>query len=301
MEFGHVYDAISDIDFSLPPDTPGTKRTLAAASANGELQVFIGASKWGEKGWIGKIYPNKTPDNALLPFYAQNFNTVEFGPTFYNIYNADELSRWVKQVTDAPGFKFCPKFPQTITHIRRLANAEEATAKFYESLAGFGNHLGPLLLQLGENFSPKSFPQLKAYLEALPRSVKVNLEVRHKDWFAIQSSRDDLFQLLYRLNIGTVISDTAGRRDCVHMELTTGEPMIRFVGNNLAASDYTRLDEWVERLKVWKGLGLKTVWFFMHQNNEKFVPEACDYLIKRLNEKLGTQVARPRFLSENLF
>jgi len=299
MEFGHVHDAINEIDFSLPPDTTRTKRTLDNAKHEGELQVFIGASKWGEKSWLGKIYPKKTPDNALLSFYCQNFNTVEFGPTFYNIYSAEDLSKWVNQVAGSPDFKFCPKFPQNITHIRRLSNAEEQTAKFYQSLTGFGNHLGPLLLQLGENFSPKSFPQLKAYLQSLPKSIKVNLEVRHKDWFAIESNRTDLFQLLHELNIGTVISDTSGRRDCVHMELTTTEAMIRFVGNDLAASDYTRMDEWIERLKNWKALGLKTVWFFMHQNDERHVPEACDYLIKQMNDKLGTNLPRPRFLDEH--
>lgn len=301
MEFGHVDDTIGDIDFSLPPDSAGTKRTLAGVAPGGELQVFVGASKWGEKSWIGKIYPPKTPDNAFLPFYSKNFNAVEFGPTFYNIPNSDQITKWVSDVADMPGFKFCPKFPQNITHIRRLANADEQTARFYQSLAGFGNHLGPLLLQLGENFSPKSFPQLKAYLGSLPPSIKVNVEVRHKDWFAIESNRDDFFQLLNELNIGTVISDTAGRRDCVHMEVTTNEVMIRFVGNNLAPSDYIRMDEWVERLKIWKGLGLKTVWFFMHQNDERFVPEACDYLIKQLNDKLGTAIGRPRFLNGNLF
>ncbi|NCD68261.1 DUF72 domain-containing protein [Mucilaginibacter agri] len=296
MQFGHVNDSLEAINFSLPPDTTGTKRTLATANQDGDLKVFVGAAKWGEKGWIGKIYPEKTPDKALLPIYSKNFNTVEFGPTFYTIYTADQLFKWVQQVAEVPDFKFCPKFPQHITHIRKLANAEEQTAKFYQSLTAFGDHLGPLLLQLGENFSPKSFPQLKAYLEALPASIKVGVELRHKDWFGNLSNRKDLFELLRKLHIGTVISDTAGRRDCVHMELTTNEAIIRFVGNDLAPSDYTRMDEWVERLKAWKGIGLKTIWFFMHQNNEKFVPEACDYFIKRLNHALGSTISGPRFV-----
>jgi uncharacterized protein YecE (DUF72 family) len=299
MQFGKVYEEITDIDFSLPADTAATQKTLAACQSDDEFKVSVGASKWGEKSWLGIIYPNKTPDNALLPFYAQNFNTVEFGPTFYNIYSADEIAKWVNQIAASPDFKFCPKFPQKITHIRRLTNAEEPTFKFYESLAGFGNHLGPLLLQLGDNFTPKSFPQLKAYVETLPPSIKVNVEVRHKDWFAVPSNRDKLFGLLAALNMGTVISDTSGRRDGVHMELTTNEVMIRFVGNNLAASDYTRMDAWVERLKAWERLGLKKVWFFMHQNDERFVPKACDYLIKQLNDKLGTNLSCPTFLNKN--
>jgi uncharacterized protein YecE (DUF72 family) len=300
MEFGRVNDSIiNDIDFSLPPDTEGTKRTLSGPQAGNEFNVFVGAPKWGDKGWLGKIYPQRTRLDDFLTIYCRNFNTIEFGPTFYNIYDAKGLTRWVQQVAGSPDFRFCPKFPQAITHIRRLVGAEEHTARFYESLAAFGNQLGPLLLQLGDNFRPKSFPQLKAYLESLPRSVKVNVEVRHQDWFSNTSNRNELFELLRSLNIGTVISDTSGRRDVVHMELTTDEAMIRFVGNDLSPSDYTRMDEWVERLKVWKGMGLKTVWFFMHQNNEKYVPEACDYLIGQLNDKLGTAIARPRFLNEN--
>lgn len=215
MEFGHVDDAIAAIDFSLPPDTAGTRRTLGATKDDGELQVFVGAPKWGEQGWIGKIYPRKTPNNALLPLYCKNFNTVEFGPTFYSIYTPEQLNRWVQQVADAPDFKFCPKFPQHITHIRRLSDTEEQTAKFYESL-----------------------------------------------------------------------------------ELTNNQAVIRFVGNDLASSDYTRMDEWVERLKTWKTMGLKTVWFFVHQHNEQFVPEACAYLIRRLNDRLGTAIAGPRFLTD---
>ncbi|NCD68019.1 DUF72 domain-containing protein [Mucilaginibacter agri] len=296
MQFGHINDALGDINFSLAPDTAGTKRTLATANQGRELKVYVGASKWIEKGWMGKIYPEKTPAKALLPIYSKNFNTIEFGPSFYTIYTADQLSKWVQQVAEVPNFKFCPKFPQNITHIRRLANAEEQTARFYQSLTAFGNHLGPLLLQLGENFSPKSFPQLKAYLEALPTSIKVGVEVRHRDWFGNPSNRKDLFELLRKHDIGTIISDTAGRRDCVHMELTTTEAIIRFVGNDLAPSDYTRMDEWVERLKAWKSMGLSTVWFFMHQNNEKFVPEACNYLIRRLNDALGTTISGPIFL-----
>ena len=297
MEFGHVHDAIDDIDFSLPPDTAGTKRTLAAAEPSSELQVYVGASKWGEKTWVGKIYPPKTLDKEFLPIYCQSFNAVEFSATFYTNYSAEDMSRWVRQAAGAPNFKFCPRFPQQISHIRRLVNADEQTARFYQSLTAFGNHLGPLMLQLGEKFSPKLFPQFKDYLSALPRSIPVHIEVRHQAWFNDPESRNNLFELLRDLNVGTVISDTAGRRDAVHMELTTNEAFIRFVGNDLAPSDYTRMNEWVERLKDWKAMGLKKVWFFMHQNNERFVVEACDYLIKRLNEKLGTAIPGPRLLN----
>jgi len=301
MEFGHIEEGLESIDFSLPPDSEGTISTLKSAATGEKLQIYVGASKWGEKSWTGKIYPPKTPDKEFLPLYCQNFNTVEFGATFYTNYTADDMDRWIRQVAAAPDFKFCPRMPQQISHIRRLKNAEERTAQFYQSLSVFGNHLGPLILQLGENFSPKLFSNLQEYLPGLPRTIPIHVEVRNKNWFVDGEERNNYFELLRELGVGTVISDTAGRRDAVHMELTRDEVLIRFVGNNLAPSDYTRMDAWVERFKVWQGLGLKKIWFFMHQNDERYVPEACDYLIKRMNEKLGTQVARPKLLNKGLF
>jgi uncharacterized protein YecE (DUF72 family) len=299
MEFGHIEENINDIDFTLSSDAGRNKRVLATAGTTGELEVYVGGSKWGEKTWVGKIYPPRTKDNAFLPFYAKSFNTVECGATFYHVVGPEQVAKWVSDVSDRPDFKFCPRFSQQITHIRKLTNVAEQTANFYQSLAGFGNHLGPVLLLLGDTFSPKLLPQLKAYLSTLPPSPKVFVEARHKAWYAEPSNRAELFQLLEDHHIATVISDTPGRRDVVHMELTTNEVMIRFGGNNLAPSDYTRLDAWVNRLKVWKDQGLQKVWFFMHQYDERYAPEACDYFIKKLNENLGTNIARPRLLTGN--
>ena len=296
MEFGHLDDSLNEIDFSLPVDTLLTTKTLSENRNDGKLNIYIGASKWGEKSWKGIIYPAKVRDNEMLNIYSQNFNTVEFGATFYNSFSSEEINRWSGQVAGAPGFKFCPKFPQTITHIRRLANADEQTAKFYQSLDGFEHHLGPLLLQLSDNFSPKSFSNLKTFLETLNPAIQVSVEVRNKNWFSDTEARKELFNLLSDLHIGTVISDTTGRRDCVHMELTTTDAFIRFVGNNLHPSDYIRMNEWVERIKLWADKGLKSVWFFMHQNDEKFVPQACTYFIEQLNSKLGTSIKLPNII-----
>lgn len=39
MQFGKVYDDLTDIDFSLPPDTAMTTATLSGQSAGGEFKV----------------------------------------------------------------------------------------------------------------------------------------------------------------------------------------------------------------------------------------------------------------------
>lgn len=297
MEFGRVFEPLEDIDFSLPAETEGTIQTLETAKDDGEFKVYVGAARWAERRWLGDVYPRKTSNQDFITVYAANFNTVEFGASFYDAHEPEYIKIWADKVSESADFRFYPKFPQTITHIRRLTNVESATEQFYRSLEGFGTHVGPLLMQFGENFSPKSFPQLKAYLAQLPKTHKVSIEVRNKDWFAIQHHRWELFELLNRLDMIWVIPDTAGRRDCVHMELTTPNAIIRFVGNSPDKSDYLRLDAWVDRLASWKNRGLQSIWFYIHQHEEVYTPKMCDYFIEQVNLKLGVNVKRPTLIS----
>jgi uncharacterized protein YecE (DUF72 family) len=297
MEFGRVDPLeLSEIDFGLPVDSELTNKTLLESTGSDGLNIYVGCPRWGNKGWIGRVYPPKTNEKQFLNEYGKQFNSIELNATFYSIPKTEDVKRWTDQVSDRPDFKFCPRFPQAITHIRRLKNAEAQTAQFYESIQGFGDKLGALMLQLGDNFSPKSFDNLKPYLEALPTDIPVFLEVRHKDWFKDQEARQKLFNTMHDLKIGAAITDTAGRRDCAHMELTTPHTMIRFVGSDLHHSDYKRADAWVKRIKSWKEKGLQTLWFFAHQLDENNSPEMCDYIIKKFNQELGTNLQPPRLL-----
>jgi uncharacterized protein YecE (DUF72 family) len=300
MEFGRVaQEELINVDFTLPPDPELTIKTLKASKSDKPLQVHVGCAKWGRKEWIGQIYPPKTKEANFLDEYVKHFDCIELNATFYNIYGPETIEKWKAKAAPNPGFKFCPKFAQNITHIRRLKNAEEITTKYYEGIMAFGDNLGPLFLQVGDNFTPKSFPELKAYLEKLPKDVPVFLELRHKEWFAVPENRDMVFNLLHQLNIGAVITDASGRRDVVHMELPTPHAFIRFVGNGLHLTDYARVDEWVERIKQWQQMGLQSVWFLMHQHEEEFSPRLADYVVKQLNKALGLNIKRPYFLDGN--
>lgn len=65
---------------------------------------------------------------------------------------------------------------------------------------------------------------------------------------------------------------------------------------NLDDSDYIRMDEWVQRIKHWTSMRLRNLWFFMHQNDERFIPEACIYLIHKLNAEIGTSIIPPKLI-----
>lgn len=293
MDFGKVpEEELDNIDFFLPADHPANKLILNKEDYK-KTKVYAGCAKWGRKEWVGKIYPPKTKEKDYLSFYVKQFNCIELNATHYRIYDGATIEKWADTAGD--GFIFCPKFPQVISHIRWLKNCQKETEEFYNSIAHFGKKLGTCFLQLSDKFNPPKFGDLKKYLESLPPAPAVCLELRHPGWYSDPSVYDETFAMLRELNMGSVITDTAGRRDMVHMRLSNGTAFIRFVGNHLHPTDYTRVDDWVKRLKKWLPSGLDTVYFMMHMPEEKDSPELMAYVVKELNKKCGLSLEEPKF------
>ncbi|WPU99194.1 DUF72 domain-containing protein [Mucilaginibacter sp. cycad4] len=292
MHFGRIETDLSNVDYSLPADSAMTISTLQGSQPSSGFQAYIGAPKWGYKNWIGTIFPKGTKDADFLGKYARHFNSIEFNATFYQIHSPERIFAWKQMVEEVPYFKFCPKFPQSISHIRRFRNVEEQTNEFYTSISVLGTHLGPLFLQLPDNFSSKFLSELKTYLITLPAEVPVFVEVRHKNWFIDNGERDNLFNCLRELNMGTVISDTAGRRDCLHMTLPIPHAFIRFVDSGDEPTDLLRLEGWIKRLKEWKQQGLQSLYFFIHAGDAPSL-SLYDYFITKLNQELQLNIQLP--------
>src|SRR5690606_5900743 len=104
-----------------------------------------------------------------------------------------------------------------------------------------------------------------------------------------------LYKFLKSKKITNVLVDTAGRRDLMHMRLTTKTAFVRYVGAN-HESDYSRLDDWIKRIESWKNQGLKELYFFVHQNIEEASPLLSAYFIERLNKRIGTDLHIPETL-----
>ena len=294
MNFGKALSGESKIlDYILPPDPGLTVKTLSDGKTDMPLKAYVGCAKWGAKEWVGQIYPPKSKE--FLTEYVKHFNAIELNTTFYQMPTPGLVQSWKEKAIENPDFLFCPKIPQNITHTRRLKNAERLTEEFYSAISAFGQNLGPILLQLNERFSYKSYDDLKNYIHYLPKHTPVFVELRHHHWFDRSDVRKRVFELLAEYNIGAAISDTALRRNSVHMTLPTSNAFIRFVGNG-DVTDFHRLDDWVLRIKQWRDMGLHSLYFFIHQSEDKKAPVVADYLIKRLNDKLGINIARPKFL-----
>ncbi len=284
MKFGQVADP-SQIDFTLPKDHPKTQEILEKSKGI-DFNIYIGCAKWNKTDLKG-FYPKGTKDE--LKYYATQFNSIELNATFYSLPSPEQVLTWKEKTP--PNFKFFPKITNTVSHFRRLINVTDVVTDYATSVLNFGDQLGMVFLQLHDNFKPKDFDRVEKFVEDWPKEVPLAIEVRSAEWFE-EENFEKFSKLLEENNIANIIVDTAGRRDMLHMRLTSDTAFVRYVGAN-ADSDYARLDDWLERIKLWKEEGLKNLYFFVHQNVELASPLLSAYFIEKINEAFGTEIHVP--------
>ena len=295
MKFGSVTNP-EDIDFTLPKDHKDSKRVLNLVKDDNEPEIYVGCAKWNRADLKG-FYPRGTKDE--LEYYSSQFNSIELNATFYRIFPPEQFEKWREKTPS--NFKFFPKLNQEISHWKRLNEVKEVVDNYLYSAINLEEKLGTIFLQMHNNFAPKDFNRVVNFIEDWPKEVPLAVEFRHTDWYNDPTVSQELFQLLETNNISNVIVDTAGRRDLMHMRLTNPTAFVRYVGAN-HPTDYTRLDDWIKRLKTWKTQGIKEIDFFIHQNIEKESPLLSAYFIKQLNAELGAQLKVPNEAQQqNLF
>ena len=286
MKFGSV-DNPENIDFTLPTDHIDTLRVLNKVKDDNLPEIYVGCAKWNKADLKG-FYPKGTKDE--LEYYSRQFNSIELNATFYRIFPADTFSGWYDKTPK--NFKFFPKLNQEISHWKRLNEVSTIVEDYLNNASNLQEKLGTIFLQMHNNFAPKDFNRVVEFVERWPKEFPLAIEFRHTDWYNNETVSNQLYDLLETNNVSNVLVDTAGRRDLLHMRLTNPTAFVRYVGAN-HPSDYTRLDDWVKRLKEWQEQGVKEIDFFIHQNIEKESPLLSSYFIKKLNKELGCQLKIP--------
>ncbi len=286
MKFGQVPDP-SIIDFTIPPTPPETIALLNENKDDNPIEVYVGCAKWNKTDLKG-FYPRGTKDE--LAYYSTQFNSIELNATFYNSPSKQQVETWREKTPK--DFKFFPKIPQSISHFSRLLNTDEKVKEFVDATVLFEDKLGMAFLQLIDNFKPKDFERLEKFLKEFPKGYPLAVEVRNEEWFKPEVS-EKFYKLLEETNKTNVLVDTAGRRDMMHMRLTTPTAFVRYVGAN-HPSDYTRLDEWIDIIVEWKKAGLRRLYFFIHQNVEVESPLLAAHFIEKLNKAIGTNLPIPK-------
>jgi uncharacterized protein YecE (DUF72 family) len=144
------------------------------------MRVLAGTSGFSYKEWKGSFYPEDLPADEMLAYYAARLPAVEINNTFYRMPKPALLEGWAAQVP--PEFRFILKASQRITHRKRLKEAGEEVAYFFQTAATLGERLGPTLIQLPPNLK-KDLPRLEAFLAVLPEGARAAFEFRHVSWF----------------------------------------------------------------------------------------------------------------------
>ncbi|MFV0391670.1 MAG: DUF72 domain-containing protein [Paludibacteraceae bacterium] len=286
MKYGKV-DKPELVDFTLPIDSPTTAEVLFRSNKE-NFKVSVGCAKWNRTDLKG-FYPRGTKDE--LSYYSTQFNSIELNATFYNMPSREQVVKWRDKTPD--GFKFFPKITNSISHYRRLLNVKDLIDVYCDAVAYFEEKLGMVFLQLNEQFSPNEFGKLIDFVTYFPKVIPLGVEVRNEKWFSDAGAWNDFCKLLEENQTTNLVTDVAGRRDMVHQRLTTPAAFIRFTGCNVDEIDRRRMNDWAERIAVWKAQGLENLYFFVHQNFEVSSPLLSGYFVQQLNEKFGTDLIVP--------
>ncbi|WP_437919751.1 DUF72 domain-containing protein [Sphingobacterium sp. LRF_L2] len=294
MKFGQVENP-EEVDFTLPPIHEDTLNLLHANNYKGDLEVYVGCAKWNKTDLRG-FYPPGVKDE--LPYYSKQFNAIELNTTFYNSPSKKQVEIWKDK--SEKDFKFFPKIPQSISHYSRLQNVTEKVEAFVDATVLFQEKLGMAFLQMHDYYKPKDFDRLSSFLTEFPKGYPLAIELRNTEWFSDTDTKNKLYKLLEDTEKTNVLVDTAGRRDLLHMRLTTPVAFIRYVGANIP-SDYDRLTKWIAVIKQLKDAGLEKLYFFIHQNTEEESPLLATHFITLLNREIGTTLHIPKKEQSTLF
>lgn len=297
MKFGKLED-INGVDFSLRKAPSFNEVVFSSPSSSDEIPtVYIGCTGWSMKEWIGTIYPKGTKTKDYLHYYSRQFNTIEFNTTHYRTPSIANIEKWKTESSE--DFRFCPKVLQTISHSRNLGKGTDQLFEFCDAIIGLDNKLGCCFMQLPPYFDVSRLGILAAFLDDFPSEIQLAVEVRHESWFQSSTHLQHLLELLHQHQVSAVITDVAGRRDVAHMGLSTKSTMIRFVGNNLHETDYSRIDTWIERMKDWFAQGLKEVYFFTHEPDNLLAPQLAVYLLSKIKAIPNIEVRGPKLLDSD--
>ncbi len=246
---------------------------------------YLGCPGWGMKTWVGRLFPPGTKSTELLTHYARVFNTVEGNTTFYALPSEDTVRRWREQVP--PEFRFCFKFPRTVTHDKLLLDCADEVRTFLDRVAPLGDLLGTLMLQLPPRFGDRQLETLRAFLTQLPAGFRYAVELRHEVFFAGGPEEDAAVALLRARGVDLVIRDARGihastslehadTRDRkpnlpVVMRATASAPIVRCVPHESFDKTRPLVEPWTRQLARWIGEG-KRPYFFMHAPDDTFAP-----------------------------
>ena len=141
--------------------------------------LHIGTAGWGIPSRYSQEFATA---GSHLQRYARRLNGVEINSSFYRAHRRAIYERWAGSTP--PDFQFSVKVPKAMTHERGLLDCSALIEQFAVEIAGLGEKLGVLLIQLppkaavNERVCNDFFLRLREIV-----NVPLALEPRHPSWF----------------------------------------------------------------------------------------------------------------------
>lgn len=237
---------------------------------------------------------------SKLVRHPRHINCVEGNTTLYALPKAEIVSRWYEQTHD--DFRFCFKFPATISHQAALRNCDDLSHEFFTRLAPLASRIGQYWLQLPATFGPRDLPALWHFLDSLPQTFTYGVEVRHPEFFAKGEAEQQFNRGLHQRSVNRVILDsrpvhnTVARTPAmidaqkkkpkvpVHALVTAHHPLVRFIGSDDMAQNRDLFGVWLQKLPQWTQT--TTPYLFLHTPDIAQAPELVDTLWNDLRSAL---------------
>jgi len=141
--------------------------------------LWIGTAGWS----VPSRYADEVPaGGSHLERYARCLNAVEINSSFYRPHQRKTYQRWAASVP--AGFRFAVKVPKAMTHQQRLDDCGALLDRFAAEVAGLGDKLGVLLVQLPPKLKFEKRVADRFFRDLRQRSdAPVACEPRHASWF----------------------------------------------------------------------------------------------------------------------
>ncbi|GAB3357984.1 DUF72 domain-containing protein [Modestobacter lapidis] len=218
--------------------------------------MVIGTSGWQYRDWRGRFYPQQLPQRLWLEHHAAHFATVESNNAFYRLPERTTFEAW--RARTPPDVRWAVKASRFLTHVRRLRDPAEPVARLMDRVAGLGDRLGAVLLQLPPTLRA-DVDLLRECLAQFPAGTRVAVEPRHESWWT-----DEVRALLERYGAALCWADR-DEQPIAPLWRTTDWGYLRFhIG---AAEPWPRyrpetLQLWADRLATAYGAGDDVLVYF---------------------------------------
>ena len=266
----------------------------------------IGLPQWHHTDWYAPDH--RTSDSLAL--YSQHFTSVEGNHSFYGVPTAASVDLWLAQTPE--DFKFCFKFPRSISHSGELLSCDHLVVEFLQRIEPLKHRIGIIWLQLSQQFAPQHLSDLNVFLSRLPSHYTYAVEVRNLRLFDKSENERLLNQILMRHTVNRVMFDTRclfanlsqddktlhakqkKPRVPTHVIATAEQPLVRFISPIDTTLAHDALHQWVKKFIQWIDEG-KTPWIFFHTPENEEAPELAKWFAEQMH------IARPDIASLSLW